>query len=279
MALESNRPMRVLLSNDDGPKSPFFAPFVEYVKNVLGWDCFVCIPDDNFSFVGKSITRSPLKVQRISPEEVHISGSPAACVNLALYKLAPDCDFVLSGPNIGHNVGRAAVLSSGTVGAAVEGVLAGRRAVAISFPFKNGWGAWPDHEIEAAVTAAGEVVNELWNNWDQHGENAELYNVNVPLGFGTSTSLQSAGDQVNGSQDARRTFVDQAAGYSSLFGKMDGDDEVYEWNPEGIKAFDHPDTQEGSDVAAVRDGLLSVTALQANIVGPVVPPTIHANAC
>lgn len=37
---------------------------------------------------------------------MHVDGSPATCVNLALYSLVPDVDLVISGPNVGHNVGR-----------------------------------------------------------------------------------------------------------------------------------------------------------------------------
>lgn len=37
---------------------------------------------------------------------MHVDGSPATCANLALHSLVPDVDFVVSGPNIGHNVGR-----------------------------------------------------------------------------------------------------------------------------------------------------------------------------
>lgn len=39
---------------------------------------------------------------------MHVDGSPATCVNLAVYSLVPDVDLVISGPNVGHNVGRCA---------------------------------------------------------------------------------------------------------------------------------------------------------------------------
>ena len=45
---------------------------------------------------------------------------------------------------------RASVLSSGTLGAAMEASLAHRRAVAVSFPF-NGWNSWTDDDIATAV--------------------------------------------------------------------------------------------------------------------------------
>ena len=46
---------------------------------------------------------------------------------------------------------RGSVLSSGTIGAAMEGCLAGRRSIAISFPFFQGFHNWTDAEIGNAV--------------------------------------------------------------------------------------------------------------------------------
>ena len=45
------------------------------------------------------------------------------------------------------------MLSSGTLGAAMEGALAGRRAIALSFPFFNGWSNWTPQDIDAAIQA------------------------------------------------------------------------------------------------------------------------------
>lgn len=53
---------------------------------------------------------------------------------------------------------RGSVLSSGTVGAAMEGCIAGRRAVAVSFPFFQGWDNWTDADIDSAVQ-----VGSLWS--------------------------------------------------------------------------------------------------------------------
>ena len=133
-----------------------------------------------------------------STPTVHVDASPASCVNVALHHLCPDADLVISGPNIGHNCGRAAVLSSGTVGAALEGALAGRRAIAISFPFNGGWGNWPSDEVAAAVEAAARVTTELWEFWAEEAASGgsaavQLYNVNVPIGGASRFSADAAG--------------------------------------------------------------------------------------
>ena len=86
----------------------------------------------------------------------------------------------------------------------------------------------------------------------------ELYNVNVPLGFVAGNG--------NGEWVREHTFVDTLAGYSGLFGSTEKD--KYEWNPTGIRAFDSEHVTEGSDVAAVRDGKVSITPLFANLICP-----------
>ena len=48
------------------------------------------------------------QVHRKAEHDYHIEASPASCVNLALYDLAPDADLVIAGPNVGHNAGRCA---------------------------------------------------------------------------------------------------------------------------------------------------------------------------
>ena len=53
-------PRRVLLTNDDGPESPFFTPWVTHVREVLGWDVVVGLPAAQQSFVSKAISKGPI---------------------------------------------------------------------------------------------------------------------------------------------------------------------------------------------------------------------------
>lgn len=122
----------------------------------------------------------------------HVDGSPATCANLAVYDLVPDADLLLSGPNIGHNAGRGSLLSSGTVGAAMEAAIAGRKSIAISFPFCSGWNNWTEDQISAAVAASGSVTEKLWDSWSPE---ADMYNVNVPLQHSMWTPACTSGRQ------------------------------------------------------------------------------------
>ena len=56
-----------------------------------------------------------VQVTNIDDRTIHVNGTPATCANLALHTLVPDVDFVISGPNIGHNVGRCAAKPSSQV--------------------------------------------------------------------------------------------------------------------------------------------------------------------
>lgn len=56
--------------------------------------------------MSKSVAKGPLTVESVSSDTWHVHGPPASAANIALYHLAPQCDFVVSGPNIGHNAGR-----------------------------------------------------------------------------------------------------------------------------------------------------------------------------
>ena len=57
-------------------------------------------------------------------------------------------------------------MSSGTVGAALEGCVHGRRAIAMSFPFK-GWGSWTDEDVTCALEVALDVTGSLWRSWSE----------------------------------------------------------------------------------------------------------------
>jgi len=306
-------PRRVLLTNDDGPASPFFIAWVDAVQARLGWPAYVCPPAAGQSFVSKAVsTAGPgnsarskgsgggnhatpagsaaVEVLHVSGSTAHVAGPPATAVNLALYHLAPDCDLVVAGPNIGHNAGRGSLLSSGTVGAAMEAAVAGRRAVALSFPFFHGWGGWTDAELAAAVSASADLVARLWAEW---APNVDVYNVNVPLdhrgrgggggGGGGGGRGGGGGDGGSDGSGGRRcrivlTSVDPGAQYASLYtpaaglggengggsgGGVAAGSSRFEWGPSGLRVFDAPDPAPGGDVAAIAAGHISVTPLMA----------------
>ncbi len=172
--------MRVLVTNDDG----VFAPGISILASTLaenGHEPVVVAPDRERSSVGHSITLTrPLKLQRIHsgpyPEalEVHAcDGTPSDSVVLGLEEIAPDITTVVSGINRGPNLGDD-LTYSGTVSAAMEGLVFQRQSIAVSLDIKS------DQDEPHYETAALFVVRLL--EW--LGENplpkGVLLNVNVP---------------------------------------------------------------------------------------------------
>jgi len=282
------------------PQSPFLAPFVEGIERELGWLPSTCVPADNQSWVGKAVTRGPVTLHRRGERFATVSGSPAATVNLAMHSLRPGgeagpgraggFDLVLSGPNIGHNSGRGFLLSSGTVGAALEGVLQGARAVAVSFPFLKGFGNFSPEELDVAVAVSARVVAGLWADWPP---GTELFNVNVPLGAGLEdvAALNGAEGMAAGcaedsgvpvewvsvpgpagaavSVPVVRTTVSRL-GYGPVYGDGAGEGgaRAHGWDPRGVLVWKRDDAEPGSDVWAIRRGAVSVTPLVAGLAAP-----------
>jgi 5'-nucleotidase len=127
--------MRILLTNDDSHDSPLFLLAIQILKE-LG-ELEIVVPAEEQSWKGKAMTRfGELYTDRI---DLHgtpawsVSGTPADCVNLAIYNLLDTPpDIVVSGINIGHNTGLSFFMASGTLGACFEANIAGIPAIALS---------------------------------------------------------------------------------------------------------------------------------------------------
>ena len=85
----------------------------------------------------------------------------------------------------------------------MEGAIAGRRAIAISFPFFSGWNNWTPEQLGAATRVAGSVTEQLWSGWD---ECCDLFNVNIPVSVAEDD------------HEVLFTEVDTTAQYQSLYG-------------------------------------------------------------
>ena len=86
-----------------------------------------------------------------------LDGTPADCVKLGVTTLWPHCDLVVSGINLGPNVG-INILYSGTVGAAIEGAIQGKPSLALSVDYPED-GSEPDFSAPAELAAR--IVNAL----------------------------------------------------------------------------------------------------------------------
>ena len=126
--------MRILITNDDGVYSPGILALAE-VASKFG-DVRIVAPDVEMSSAGHSITASrPLSYKRTPLKEIdayRVNGTPADCVSLGVHQWEK-VDIVLSGINMGSNLGNA-MWHSGTLAGAKQAALFGLRGIAFSTP-------------------------------------------------------------------------------------------------------------------------------------------------
>ena len=126
--------MRILVTNDDGVYSPGIAALAQ-VASRFG-EVRIVAPDVEMSSASQSITASrPVNWKRTALpglDAYRVNGTPGDCVMLGT-TLWEKVDVVLSGINLGTNLGNA-VWHSGTLAGAKQAALLGRRGIALSAP-------------------------------------------------------------------------------------------------------------------------------------------------
>lgn len=162
--------MRILIANDDGIYSPGLLALAQAARRF--GDVLIVAPDVEQSSMGHAITHSrPLGYRRTPIADFtayRVNGTPADCVALGCY-MAGQVDVVLSGINLGPNLGNSA-WHSGTLAAAKQATLLGLRGIALSTPVQ---GSEPDF---AALAPWVERVLALLLPLEE----ARLVNVNLP---------------------------------------------------------------------------------------------------
>ena len=180
--------MRVLLTNDDGIEADGLQALRRALLRVPEVELAVIAPDGNRSAMARSITtRRPLWVEEVDFGDGTVGyatdGTPVDCVRFARLGLIEgfEAEVIVSGINHGSNLGDD-ITYSGTVAAALEGVILGLPAIAVSqqsaareLDFRLGRSF--DFEVAAEFTAR--VVAELD---DVPLAEGTLLNVNVPAG-------------------------------------------------------------------------------------------------
>src|SRR5436190_3820523 len=126
--------MRILVTNDDGVYSPGIAALAQ-VASRFG-EVRIVAPDVEMSSASQSITASrPVNWKRTPLQGLdayRVNGTPGDCVMLGT-TLWEKVDVVLSGINLGTNLGNA-VWHSGTLAGAKQAALLGLRGIAFSAP-------------------------------------------------------------------------------------------------------------------------------------------------
>lgn len=230
--------MRILLTNDDGVSAPGLVALREEMRSM--GQVIVVAPDVERSGASHSITlASPVvvsgPVERDGYVEYVVQGSPADCVKLAVKELLQERpNVVVSGINLGLNVG-INVLYSGTVAAAVEALMLGVPAIAVSVD----WSEAPQFAYAARVT------RRLAEKIVQRREWHSVFNVNVP-------ALPE--EKILGCKLAQQSCARWRERYQML--------EAGEYRHFTLgKHPGHEEPEQGSDLAAVRAGYVAITPL------------------
>jgi 5'-nucleotidase len=173
-----NRPLRLLCTNDDGIQAHGLECLVRAAEP-LG-EVTVVAPDREQSGTSHALTmQHPLRPQLRGPRRYQVDGTPTDCVMLAIEALMPERpDIVLSGINHGQNMGED-VLYSGTVAAAMEGVILGVPAIALSYASgEGGSGAANASFVAEQVGAITALLRHLVALQPVPADT--LFNVNLP---------------------------------------------------------------------------------------------------
>src|SRR6185437_11893598 len=236
--------MLILLTNDDGIRAPGLVAIYRELT-ALG-EVHVVAPETVQSATGHGITLStPLLTSRVTVEDAFtgtaVDGRPADCVKLAVAKILPrQPDLVISGINSGANVG-INVIYSGTVAAAIEAAFLGLPAIAVSLYLRN------EIPLDYPRTA-GLGMSVIRQILDAGLRGGQVVSVNIP-------PLRK-GESPTGVRVVRQCTNAWLDTYEQ---RNDPRGRAYFWNS---TVFSLGNTDQDTDVAALRDGYITVTPLQ-----------------
>lgn len=239
--------MRVLLTNDDGISAPGLQAVRRAMREIEGVDVDVVAPNRNRSASARSITtRQPLTVEEIEFDDgdkgFATDGTPVDCVRFAEVGLVGERpDLIVSGINHGANLGDD-ITYSGTVAAALEGIILGIPAVALSQQSSRGLGYVSgrfDFSVAAAFSA--QLVAKLCETTMPE---ATLINVNFPAGEPEGVEVTSLGKRI---YNDRLKFLEETEHGHKRY-------EIYGWEPSH-------DEVAGTDLHAVAEGRIAVTPI------------------
>ena len=251
--------MRLLISNDDG----IYATGIRALANTMaeaGHDVSVVCPDRERSATGHGLTlHQPIRAEIVESvfhpniKAWACDGTPSDCVKLALWALLDSPpELVLSGINQGANLGTE-ILYSGTVSAAMEGLIEGIPSVAFSLT------SYSSKDFAGAAQFALALVRQLA---EKPLPDSMLLNVNIP-------AVESS--QIKGVKLTRqgiRRYVD-------VFDKrVDPRGKTYYWltgevleDVELPLGFSLPENIP-IDVRVIQDNYISITPLYYNLTCP-----------
>ena len=237
----------ILLTNDDGVSSVGLWAAYEALATIA--DVTVVAPATQQSAVGRSISIfEPLRASRIILNGIpawSVAGKPTDAVIIGLYALRLNPALIVSGINIGENLSFESIMTSGTVGAALEASNQGTKGVAFSLQVEDQGDKFDDpsnhgHNFDAAKSIVRDVVSRILSQG--FCPHADVINVNIP-------SEVKGGYEVT--RLARKLFQ------TGVEKRFDPRGRPYFW----INGPLIEDAEEGTDVHAISRGNVSITPI------------------
>ena len=243
--------MRVLLTNDDGIEAEGLRALRRALLALPGIELATVAPDGNRSATARSITtRRPLTVREVAFDDGTVGyatdGTPVDCVRLTNLGLINgfSTELVVSGINHGANLGDD-VTYSGTVAAAMEGVILGLPALAASQrspdPARGVAGGGENYDFTIAAAFVARLVERIAETGLPEGT---LLNVNVPEGTPDGVRVARLG---------RRVYRDELEELEE-----DGAGELRRFRISGAA---ERGGEEGTDLAALAARQIAITPL------------------
>lgn len=232
--------MHILLTNDDGIYSALLAAIYKQLSIIA--DVTVVAPSEAKSGSSHSITLESLSCHMVDIMGkfigYSIEGTPADCVKLGingmLNKKAKPIDMVISGINLGANIGLH-VHYSGTVAAAKEAAFYGLPAIAISTEFDD------KIDNEKIAEYAFKIIQKLLPL-----KKGDIININIPA----MSKDEPKGVKIvsHSTKGFNENIESQTNGDSMTFFQYTGGNH-------------HDETSEGVDTTEMTQGYTTITAM------------------
>jgi len=239
----------ILITNDDGFESKGLHALIEALSPIA--NIVTVAPTLEKSACGHSLTLTrPLRFIELKPNFYKLDdGTPSDCVFLSLQKIFKDKkpDLVVSGINKGANLGED-ITYSGTAAAAMEAVLQGIPAVAISQVCKSNCKDIDKLEYKLAKETIADIAKKILTKGFPLTDR-KLLNINIPpLKKAKGIKITHAG---------KRAY---------------GNDAEVHYNPRGIEYYwiglpkidwstTHNPKHNLSDIEAIKNDYISITPI------------------
>lgn len=178
--------MGILITNDDGVNSSGIVAAKNAVEG-LG-NINVVAPATQQSGIGHALTLfEPIRVNESTlmdgTSAYSVSGTPTDAVIIGIYEIMNEKpDLLISGINIGENIGMAELTTSGTIGAAMEAAANNIPAISVSIQVTRDDIKFHDGHVDIDLNFAQKITRNISKRIIRKGlpDGVDFLNVNIP---------------------------------------------------------------------------------------------------